>query len=83
LGWWIAAEPLWRSSYALCGSGGTREGKFWILDDGFWVGGFAISNQFSVGVGLHSSKRKLTLPCEAAWELSLRAEAAGGCLDEV
>jgi hypothetical protein len=20
-GWWIAAQPLWRSSYALCGSG--------------------------------------------------------------
>jgi len=30
---------------------------------------------------LHGSKNKLTLPREAAWELSLRAEAAPGCLD--
>jgi hypothetical protein len=34
-----AAAGLSRSSYALRGSGGTREGKLWILDDGFWVGG--------------------------------------------
>ena len=40
-----------------------------------------IPNRFSVGVGLHGSKQKLTLPREAAWELGLRAESARGCLD--
>jgi hypothetical protein len=40
-----------------------------------------IPNRFSIGVSLHSSKQKLALPREAAWELSLRAEAARGCLD--
>ena len=41
----------------------------------------AIPNRFSIGVSLHSSKRKLALTREAAWKLSLRAEAARGCLD--
>ena len=40
-----------------------------------------IPKRFSIGVGLHSSKQKLALPREAAWELSLRAEAARGCLE--
>jgi len=40
-----------------------------------------IPNRFPIGVGLHSSKQKLALPREAAWKLSLRAEAAGGSLD--
>jgi hypothetical protein len=28
----------WRSSYALRGYGGIREGKFWILNFGCWIG---------------------------------------------
>jgi hypothetical protein len=40
-----------------------------------------IPNPFSISVGLHRSKGKLALPREAAWELSLWAEVARGCLD--
>jgi hypothetical protein len=41
----------------------------------------AIPNRFSIGVSLHSSKRKLALPRKAPWELTLWAEAARGYLD--
>ncbi len=30
----------WRSSYALRDSGGTREGKFWMVDFGLWIVNF-------------------------------------------
>jgi hypothetical protein len=39
------------SSFALCGYGGTREGKFWVLDFGLWIldGGFWIlDSEFSI-----------------------------------
>ena len=40
-----------------------------------------IPNPFSIGIGLHGSKRKLALPREAAWKLVLWAKAAHGGLN--
>ena len=40
-----------------------------------------IPNSFSIGIGLHGSKQKFALPCEATWRWLLRVNTARGCFD--